>query len=285
MRLLILHHDRADLRRVETHYVFALCPHWEKQGVEVVHHAGCANLPPADVVLLHVDLSVVPDRFERALRAYPRVWNRTCVDIRKRRLPDRGLMISSPMEYAGPVIVKTDLNFGAGPERTLFRKLKWTWDPQELWQNFRATRAPEGRDYPIYPDATSVPAGVWRDSARVVEKFLPEREGERYVVRWAYFCGARQMAFRSVSAGPVVRWSAGDREEPVPIPAAVSAYRERIGLDYGKIDYVEHKGRPLILDVNKTVGGPGFSERHSRLTAQLAPGLLESFPAGVSQPA
>jgi hypothetical protein len=201
------------------------------------------------------------------------------VDIRKRHLPDRGLMLSSPGEYAAPVIVKTDLNCGAGPERTLFRKWKWTSDMKELVRNFRATQAPEGRDYPIYPDGASVPAEVWRDPARVVEKFLPEREGASYVVRWAYFCGARQMAFRSVSASPVVRWSKGDREDPIPIPAAVSAYRDKIGLDYGKIDYVEHEGRTLILDVNKTVGGPGFSERHSRLTAELAPGLLEWFAA------
>jgi hypothetical protein len=275
MRLLILHHDRANLRRVETHYIFAFCPHWEKQGVEIVHRAGCANLPPADLVLLHVDLSVVPDRFTRALRDYPRVWNRNCLDIRKRHLPDRGLMLSAPGDYAGPVIVKTDLNCGGGPERTLFRELKWTWDPQELLRNFRATRAPEGRDYPIYPSAAAVPAGVWRDPFRVVEKFLPEREGDSYVVRWAYFCGARQMAFRSVSAGPVVRWSKGDIEQSIPIPPAVAAYRERIGLDYGKIDYVEHEGRPVILDVNKTVGGPGLSERHSHLTSQLAPGLVE----------
>ncbi len=279
MRLLIVHHDRANLRRVETHYVFALCPHWEKQGVEVVHHAGCANLPPADLVLLHVDLSVVPDRFSRALRNYPRVWNLACTDIRKSRLPDRGLMLSAAGDHDGPVIVKTDLNCGGGPERTLFRKLKWTWDPQELWRNFRATRAPAGRDYPVYPSASAVPTEVWRDPNRVVEKFLPEREGDSYVVRWAYFCGARAMAFRSVSKGPIVRWTKGDNEEAIPLPPAITAYRERIGLDYGKIDYVERDGGHLILDVNKTVGGPGFSERHTPLTAALAPGLMEWFGA------
>lgn len=275
MRLLILHHDRADLRQIETHYIFAFCPHWENQGVEVVHHAGCAHLPPADLVLLHVDLSVVPERFSRALRAYPRVWNRTCLDIRKRRLPDRGLLLAAPGEYPGPVIIKTDLNCGGFSERTLFRKLKWTSDPRELWRNFRAARTPEQRSYPIYPTAADVPAAVWRDPDRVVEKFLPEREGDSYVVRWAYFCGARQMAFRSVSTKPVVRWSPGDVERPIPISPEIVAYRERIGLDYGKIDYVEHEGRSLVLDVNKTIGGPGRSERDSFLTSQLAPGLLE----------
>jgi hypothetical protein len=277
MRLLILHHDQANLRWIENYYIFALCPHWERQGVEILHRAGCSDLPPADLVLLHVDLSVVPDRFLRALHSYPRVWNRGCMDIRKRQLPDRGLMVPGPGPYAGPVIVKTDLNCGGAPERTVFRKWKWTGDPKELWRNLCAMRLAERRDYPVYSDAESVPAAVWRDRSRVVEQFLPEREGSSYVVRWAYFCGARQMAFRSVSTEPVVHWRKGDNEEPIPIPAAVSAYRERIGLDYGKIDYVEHEGRPLILDVNKTVGGPGLSESGENLARQLAPGLLEQF--------
>ncbi|MEY4489121.1 MAG: hypothetical protein RIQ79_1629, partial [Verrucomicrobiota bacterium] len=68
MRLLVVHHDRARPSQIDTHYLFALCPHWEKQGIEVIHRAGCADLPPADLVLLHVDLSVVPERFVRALR-------------------------------------------------------------------------------------------------------------------------------------------------------------------------------------------------------------------------
>lgn len=275
MRLLILHHDDTNPHRIESHYIHALCYHWEQQGVEVIHRAGCRDLPSADLVLLHVDLSVVPERFRHALRSYPRVWNQHCTDIRKRQLPERELLLTSPSNYVGPVIVKTDLNCAAASERRLFRKLKWSTDLHELWRHFQAWRSSADRNYPIYPDAISVPPQVWNDPMRVVEKFLPEREGIAYVVRWAYFCGKRHMAFRSVSAHPVVRWSSEDIDDPIGIPQSIHTYRQQIGLDYGKIDYVEHEGRCLILDVNKTVGGPGYSERNARLARELAPGLLE----------
>lgn len=283
MRLLILHHDRADPGRRDLHYIHAFCVHWEKAGVEIIHRAGCADLPAVDVVLLHVDASVVPEHFTRALRDHPLVWNRRCTDIRKRSLPDRDLLVTSPAEYRGAVIVKTDLNSAAVPELRLFRRTGWFSDPRERWRLFRASRAASSRrDYPVYASSSDVPAEVWRDPLQVVEKFLPEREGDDYVVRWAYFCGSRETAFRSLSRKPVVRWTRGEPEDLIPVPAAISAYRRRIGLDYGKIDYVEHGGRLYVLDVNKTVGGDGDAECDTPLTRFLSEGLLEFGATGPS---
>ena len=34
----------------------------------------------------------------------------------------------------------------------------------------------------------------------------------------------------------------------------ILAWRERLGLDYGKLDYVELDGRAVLFDVNKTTG-------------------------------
>lgn len=285
MRLLVLHHDRANLGRQSTHYIFALGRLLQRQGVEVVHHSGLVNLPGADVVLLHVDLSVVPDRFVRAVRDHPRVWNRNCLDIRKRCLPDRNLVVAKGADHRGPVIVKTDLNCGGGPERDFFRRLKWTWDLRELRLGFRASRGPEGKTYPIYQDMASVPEHVWKDASRVVEKFVPEREGDAYVARWAYFFGDNETAFRSTSRDPVVRWQEGQSETLLPVPVAISDYRRRIGLDYGKIDYVEHEGRQCVLDVNKTIGGSSSDESESELSRFLTRGFQELARAAAIAPA
>lgn len=269
MRLLVLHHDRANLRRQSAHYIHTLCRLLQRQGVEVVHHSGCANLPEADVILLHVDLSVVPNRFVRAVSGHPRVWNRTCLDIRKRSLPERGLVVDRASGHRGPVIVKTDFNCGGDPERVLFRRFRWTLDWRELLLGFRARRGPAGKMYPVYQDISSVPGAVWSDASRVVEKFVPEREGDAYVARWAYFFGANETAFRSTSTDPVVRWRDGQDMELSPVPPAIADYRRRIGLDYGKIDYVEHEGRQFVLDVNKTIGCSIGDESESELSRRL----------------
>lgn len=125
--------------------------------MDVVQPAGTRKLPGADLVPRHVDLSVVPDRFVRAVSEHPRVWNRRCLDIRKSSLPERGLVVGKTSGYDGPVMVKTDFNGGGGPERVLFRGLKWTWDVRELGLNSRASRGAESKTYPVYRDTKSVP--------------------------------------------------------------------------------------------------------------------------------
>jgi hypothetical protein len=66
----------------------------------------------------------------------------------------------------------------------------------------------------------------------------------------------------------------------MPVPPAIAEYRKRVGLDYGKIDYVEREGRQYVLDVNKTIGGAGEAEAGTPLTRFLAEGLFEPYEPG-----
>jgi hypothetical protein len=186
MRLLILQHEKADLGRRDHHYIHSFCEVWRSRGVEIIHRAGWRNLPAADLVILHVDTSVVPEGFERALGEYPRVWNRRCTDIRKRSLPERGLVIAGPEEYDGPVIVKTDFNSAAVPELRLFRRRGWWANPAEQWRLWRNSRkASEQRDYAVYAEPGEVPAGCGEIPPRWWRNFCPSGKG---TTMW---CGGR----------------------------------------------------------------------------------------------
>ena len=73
----------------------------------------------APLTLLHVDLSVVPIAYrEWARQASQRglVWNANAHDIRKTKISSNLLLPDS--DWAGRVMVKTDLNYGGRPEAT-----------------------------------------------------------------------------------------------------------------------------------------------------------------------
>jgi hypothetical protein len=91
----------------------------------------------------------------------------------------------------------------------------------------------------------------------VVERFVPEMEKGRYVLRWAFFMGSAQIGLKGFSNDPIVRVANQTAPSQLmsEIHPEVLRYRKAIGLDYGKIDYVIHEGRPVIVDVNKTIGG------------------------------
>jgi len=57
------------------------------------------------------------------------------------------------------------------------------------------------------------------------------------------------------------------------VPKEVTGMRRRLGLDYGKIDYVIHQGQVVILDANRTPAGPGTPEATARTVGDLADGI------------
>ncbi len=175
-------------------------------------------------------------------------------------------------------MVKTDLNYAGWPEREVrragLRGLPW----REKWALWRA---PWGGStagaYTIYDSAAEVPPEVWRNRGLVVERFLPEQEGDLYVLRWAFFLGTAVVGLKGLSREPVVRAgnTVRDPEREQEIPRALLDYCVSIGLDYGKIDYVMRAGQPVVLDVNKTIGGSERDEGQliQTLCAELADGL------------
>lgn len=289
--ILILLHER-DRHADRTEYiVWELRDIWRERGLEVLVQRGIRDRPAADVVIPNLDLTVVPGAYSRFLDSYPVVLNRRVLDISKRKRSPFG--VTPGDGYEGPVIVKTDLNCGGDPERRLFgrRRLRTLLSVARLrWDGLRrgrlrlhpletATRLGYG-GYPTFPSPSEVPPGVFRNPHLFVERFLPERDGEHYVLRSCSFLGSRRINLRRVSADPVVKASRVISSEELPAPPELDALRRESGFDFGKFDYVLRDGRVVLFDMNRTptyarpAGDPW--RRHRAL--RLADGIEEFLP-------
>lgn len=241
--------------------------------MEVAVLEGTDRFEPADVLVLHVDLTVVPQEYLALAARYPLVVNGLVRDISKRKINSG--VIDRGDSHDGPVIVKTDLNCGGVPEHTLssnrlYRavtaRLPWTWTGKFL-----------RRTYPIFDSPSAVPRRVWNNSRLLVEKYVPEREGEYYCVRQWVFLGDREVSYRSFSKDPVVKaHNVSRREDDVPVPQALRDIRDRLGFDYGKFDYVIVEGAVYLLDVNTT---PTMG---SRAAPADTPDIVKALAAGLN---
>jgi len=88
----------------------------------------------------------------------------------------------------------------------------------------------------------------------VVQKFLPERLGEYYVVRECYFLGNRYYINVESSFEPVFTTGTQIEFGPGTPPTEIVEIRNAMHLNYGKIDYAICNGETVIFDINKTVG-------------------------------
>ena len=68
------------------------------------------------------------------------------------------------------------------------------------------------------------------------------------------FCGDEGYSNRYVSPEPIIKGSNVTSSEPVPVPDELRQWRRDHGLEYGKMDFVVHDDRALLLDANKTPG-------------------------------
>src|SRR5688572_21581812 len=175
----------------EQYVVSRLARYWREDGIAVHYLRGTRDFIPADVLFLHVDLSVLPAEVTSFAQRYPVVINQHVRDIRKRTFST--LMVSRGGGYSGPVIVKSNFNFGGSPEsgkhpsrayrlyhrarRLYFRMLTGSWA------------------YHIYASPKQVPAPIWCDPNLVVERFVPERVGSDYAVRTYHCFGERESFF------------------------------------------------------------------------------------------
>ncbi len=237
----------------------------------------------------HVDLTVTPPPYREALASFPVAVNGGCVDISKRVVSDAVLRAGE--DWDGPVIVKTNANCGGRMEERLLgrrllarlgdsiqRQVSSYLGPVEADRaRWSTTRSIPTDDYPVFPSLDDVPSGILGNPSLVVERFVPEREGDLFALRTYTLLGDRAISRRVVAVGPIVKAGGVVRREPVePHPDATAA-AARFGLDYGKVDYVVHDGRATILDVNRTpTFGPRLDEEGRRRTAEtLAPGLAD----------
>jgi len=235
-RVVVLSHERE----TEDHAIRFLADFWRADGLEVVFLYGVDRFVPADVAILHVDLSVVPVEYLHFARQYPVVLNGVARDIRKTTFSAG--RVAKDSDCPGKVIVKSNLNHAGRPERRLGVR------------SGSAVGFQTPFDYPIYDSVGDVPPRFFDGDEFIVEKFTPELEGGRYHMRAFHFLGDSFSCERVASRNPIVNNSSMiGTEEVEPHPGVFELQRE-LELDYGKLDYVVHDGRLSLLDVNKTPG-------------------------------
>lgn len=263
MNIAILHHPQTDLDRPR-HMIWILGQHWTAQGHRVSHHLQPGpQVLAADVVFLHIDLTVLPPSYARLLHEHPCVINRHATDISKTRFSE--IRLSAAADHDGPVIIKTISNYGGRPEENLKQSLVGNpVRPVFDW----ATASALG-DYPVLPSLAAVPSGVWLNPHLMVEKYVPEKTPDGlYAVREWVFLGRCDVHYMNLSHEPVIKGqnTVGKVMMPdEPVPEKLREIRRQLGMDYGKFDYVIHEGQPVLYDANKTMGGIGVAAKSPEL--------------------
>jgi hypothetical protein len=234
----------------DRYVISKLARYWRQDGLSVRYLFGTRDHVPADVLIIHIDLSVLPKQVLQFAARYSQVLNHHVRDIRKRTYST--LILGRPSDHAGPVIVKSNLNFGGSPEsgRHPIRLLRLYHRARRVY--FRLLTGAWG--YRIYPRAEQVPALIWNDPYLVVEKFVPERVGDEFAVRTFHCFGERDSFFLITSPDPIVKSGPSTRIHPLEPDPRLRILRRKLQLDYGKIDYVLADGEPVVLDINKTIG-------------------------------
>jgi len=236
--------------------LYPLAERWRSGGHRVHIHYGCENPPPGDLAILHLDLSVVPAEYRPLVAMYPRVVNAAVLDIRKSTFSQN--MVDRDSDWKGPVIVKTDANSLGGPERRLNRlarsgrTLRLFTRREKVGEEIPT--GPSLPSYEVFASPRDVPFEFWTTPGLVVEKFLPEQDERGFYLRVWTFLGDRERSSRCRATEPYIKSGNVIERESVPVPDEIRAWRERLGFDYGKFDYVLHQGRPVLLDVNRTPG-------------------------------
>jgi hypothetical protein len=273
-RIAILFHRNTRLESLRYFVITHVAECWREQGFDVRILRGTKEYVPADILFVHVDLTVVPDEYLEFARRYPIIINGAVKDIRKTGFSQ--IRLRPGDDYRGPVFLKSNLNYGGLPEDTL--RFPWAWwqspPVQKMVRAFGAVRRLPFRrsdQYRIFPDLKAVPRRWINHPNLIVEKFLPETENGIFIVR-AYCClGDQFHSTRRCSADPVIKARVDVRNEPITPHPGITDFRRRMHLQYGKLDYVVHNEELIVLDVNKTIGASRFHQ----------PATIRKYAAGI----
>jgi glycosyltransferase involved in cell wall biosynthesis len=238
----------------EHYFIHRLMEEWAAHGIEVGVFDDPRKVEGARVVLSHVDATLVPATHRVQATGQRPVLNGRAVDISKRAISR--YLVTKDGGHDGPVILKTNLNCGGIPELLhgrpgsvmgrltthAMRKLPWI-----------LSGVLEPNDYKVYPNVASVPWPVWWNRRFVVERFLPERDGDLYCLRQYLFFGDAEINTLLLSDSPVVKAKSVLERRPVPeVPEALREIRRTLGFDYGRFDYVMNGDEVVVFDVNRT---------------------------------
>lgn len=241
--------------------VYTFTERWRADGHQVLIHYGAEAPPPGDIAILNVDATVTPPEYRALLSRYRRVINGSVLDISKRSYSQ--LLLTRESDWPGPVIVKTNANFGGLVDQYIRQ------EERKLGLPHSVAASPLLRDYPVYASLREVPAESWADPGLVVERFMPERSGDLYYLRMWIFMGSAERNTRYGATDPLVKAANIGEPEMLPVPDELRLWRMRLGFDFGKFDYVYSGGRYWLLDANRTPAlPPALLQR---------PGLREAY--------
>lgn len=277
----VLFHERDRGALSSNFRIWPLVANWREAGIRVELVYGVDRPIEADLLIPHIDLSYIPDEYWNVIQRHPNAVNRAVRDIRKTRISAN--LLSRGDAWDGPVVVKTVGNCGGYPDVWFGPRRR-----PSLWSRARtrAGRVPwiERRSlgwartltkYPVFGSISDVPRAVWSNRHLVVERFFPEPCDGGFAMRMWIVFGDRSLGRILVSQDPIVKSGSARLGEVGEPPQEIKEARARLGLDYGKMDYVIHNGRGILIDVNTTptVSGDAHSEEYKRLSADLAMGI------------
>jgi hypothetical protein len=253
---------------------------WKSAGIEIEVLKGIEKHPAADLLIPHVDLTFMPEAYANFFDHYPRVLNRHLRDISKRVVSRNLLDRGDP--YGGPVIVKTNLNCGGGPEMTLARLRGDAKKTRSFFDIFKSRGRKkidriESGHYKVFNSLKNVPEAVFTNDALVVERFMPQYENGHYHIQIYLFIGNCGYCARLGSPEPLVKQKTIVTRAEVLIPDEIMKIRRELGIDFGKMDFVIHEGRVVLLDVNWTPGIIKPPEKMKASALKLAPGIDTFF--------
>jgi hypothetical protein len=255
-RIAILFHELDRKRDLICYAITFLAEYWRADGHEVIQVFGCKKFIPADLALLDVDRSVVPDEYLAFAQRYPIALNGRVRDVRKTTISTN--LVNRSDSYGGQVILKSNLNYAGLPEREMDRL-----SGSRLARRIRrllSIRSPYFStpvNYRIFERAGDVPRACFKRRDLVVERFLPEIERGLYHIRNYQFLGDRETWTRLASRYPIVNDITQISQKNIEPDSEIAGLRHTLGFDYGKLDYVIHNGKTVLLDANKTTGASG----------------------------
>ncbi len=230
MRIQIITGEGSQL--MPYYLLFRLTEIWQEVGHTV--SIGAASRVDADLAIMHVDLTIVPSHRVPHNPGGRPVLNGRVLDISKTRITRQHLLRGAL--HAGPVIVKSNLNaFGVNElralrgwgithlRRRLGKVVPWCW----------AGCLPKNQ-YPVLDDISQVPRWVWGRPDLIVERFVPERDGEDYVLRCWLFFGEEEYSVKLFSRHAVVKASNSHRHEYLyDVHVSLREARRALGFDFG----------------------------------------------------
>jgi hypothetical protein len=239
------------------YFIAHLAKLWQRQGSDIRVSAGC-NYVPANLAIMHVDTTVVGDEYLELGARYPVALNGKVKDILKTSTSCH--LLKKDDSYQGPVIVKTNANYGGVNE--FLRETassNSTIPPTFIDRPWRKREMIQSLNYPIFERLADVPQGVWKNNKLIVEKFLPERlENGDYRCCVYIFFGEQEFGGWLSSPKPVIKSSNATGMGVLDqIPPALTELRKASGFNFGKFDYIEVNGEVFVYDMNKTTAfGP-----------------------------